>query len=222
MFMGVDWGRKSDDPMSKGGKSYSSIVIVSANPSGTLQIENAFKLRSNDFEHKKSVIREMYRRFDIKIAIADIGDGADIVVELQKEFGGKFIGSLSSGSLINPVKYDPEELRIICNPHIILEELFSQMRKGRVLFPWKSYEKIHWLIEHCCSMEKQTVTRQGRVINTYIKGSGPNDGLMSLMYAYLAHKFFLTQGFKIKNHKIGAKANLPVLAHLPGVCLPGT
>jgi hypothetical protein len=216
-FMGVDWGRKTDDPNSRGGKSFSSVVIVSASPNGVLNIENAFMLKSNDFEHKKTVIREMYRRFDIKLTIADIGDGADIVCELQKEFGGKFIGSWSSGTLVNPVKYYEEELKITCNPHVVLEELFSQMRKGKILFPWKSYEKIHWLIEHCCSMEKKTITRQGRVTSQYVKGSGPNDGLMSLMYAYLAHKFFLTKGFRVKDFKIGVKSTQPLLAYLPGI-----
>ena len=99
----------------------------------------------------------------------------------------------------------------------ILEEIFGNMRKSRILFPWKSYEQIRWLIEHCCSMEKQSSTVQGRIVNRYVKGSGPNDGLMSLLYAFLANKFYLTQGFKIKAHRLNVKDSGPVLAYLPGI-----
>lgn len=215
-FMGIDWGGKDDDPTSRGGKSFSSVVVISADKAGIIQIENAFKLKRNDFQHKKDVVNEMFRRFNISNSVADLGHGNDIVPELQREYGGRIIGCLSSGSLVNPTKYDPEELRMICNPHVILEELFSQMRKSKVLFPWMSYEQIQWLIEHCCSMEKETRTFQGRVFTRFVKGTGPNDGLMSLMYAYLAYKFYLTQGFKIKAHRLNAKKVGAVLAHLPG------
>lgn len=216
MFMGLDWGGKADDPLSKTGKSFSSVVITSVNLAGIVQIENAFKLKKNDFEHKKEVVREMFRRFNIRLAVADLG-GSDVVPELQKEYGGRVLGCMNTGSMVNPVKYDQEDLRIMCNHHIILDELFTNMRKSKVMFPWKSYEQIQWLIEHCCSMEKEVRTFQGRVITRFIKGSTPNDGLMGLMYAWLAYKFYLTQGFKIKAHRVSAKNNSPVLAHLPGV-----
>ncbi|KKM16841.1 hypothetical protein LCGC14_1681780 [marine sediment metagenome] len=216
-FMGIDWGGKNDDLNSTIGKSYSSVVIISADRSGVLQIENAFKLKDNSWNHKKAIVNEMYRRFNIMLTVADLGYGSDIVPELQREYGGRIIGCLNSGSLINPVKYDPEELRMIVNHHTILEEIFGNMRKSKVLFPWKSYEQIHWLIEHFCSMEKEQRTFQGRVITRYVKGTGPNDGLSAFMYAYLAYKFYLTQGFKVKNHQINAKSNGPILAYLPGI-----
>ena len=217
MFMGVDWGGKNDDSVSKTGKSFSSVVIISVDNKGTMQIENAFKLKKNDFHHKKDIINEMYRRFNLRMSVADLGYGSDIVPEIQTEYGGRFLGCMSSGSLLHPVKYDKEELRLIINPHTILEEIFSQMRKGKIMFPWKSYEQIHWLIEHCCSMEKESRIFQGRSITRYVKGNTPNDGLMSLMYAYLAYKFSLTQGFKIKQHKIGTTNTGPVLAYIPGM-----
>jgi len=66
-------------------------------------------------------------------------------------------------------------------------------------------------------MEKETRTFQGRVITRYVKGTGPNDGLMSLMYSYLAYKFYLTQGFAVKPHQIGKKTDSPVLAYLPNM-----
>jgi hypothetical protein len=178
------------------------------------QIENAFKLKKNDFEHKKEVVHEMYRRFGVKIAVADLGFGNDIVPELQREYSSRLIGCYNSGSLVNPVKFDPEELRLMCNKDLMLEEVFSQMRKSKILFPWQSYEQISWLIEHCCSMEKEEKTVNGQVITKYVKGAGPNDGLMALMYAYLAYKFYLTRGFSIKQHRLHTSTK-PVLAYLP-------
>jgi len=214
-FLGVDWGGKADSPDSTGGKSFSSVVVASADKAGTLHIENAFKLKSNDFRHKKEVVHEMFRRFDIKVGVADLGFGNDIVPELQREYGGRIIGCLNSGSLVNPYKYDPEELRMICNSHVVLDELFTTMRKSKVKFPWESYEHIHWLIEHCCSMEKEVRTHQGRVVIRYVKGGTPNDGLMALMYAYLGFKFYQTKGFAIPKHRLTGKREGPVLAHLP-------
>lgn len=216
-FMGVDWGGKSDDPNSSGGKSFSSVVVISIGADGIMQIENAFKLKQNDLQHKIDVVADMFKRFDLKLAVADLGYGHDTVAEIQREFGGRFIGCLSSGNTVHPIRYDPEELRMVVNPSHVLEELFGQMRRSKVMFPWKSYEHIQWLIEHCCSMEKQTATVQGRVTTRYIKGNGPNDGLQALMYAYLAYKFYLTQGFKIKPHQMNAPSQGPVLAYLPRI-----
>jgi hypothetical protein len=213
VFMGIDWGGKADSPNETGGKSLTSIVIASAS-GGILQIENAFKLKKNDFQHKKDVVAEMYRRFGVRIGVADLGYGNDIVPELQREYSSRLLGCYNSGSLVNPVKYDPEELRLMCNKDLMLDEIFSQMRKGKILFPWQSYEQIYWLIEHCCSMEKQEKTVAGQVVSKYIKGAGPNDGLMSLLYAYLAYKFYLTKGFAIKQHQLN-KSSAPIIAYLP-------
>ena len=218
-FMGVDWGLKTDDSGNTG-KSFSTIVITSVGRDGVINIENAFKLKKNDLQHKKDVVNEMFRRFNIKIAVADLGFGNDVVPEIQREYGSRFLGCLNSASLNNPYKYDPEELRLICNSHAILGEIFDHMRKSRILFPWKSYEQIQWMIEHCCSMEKETRTIQGQVINRYVKGSTQNDGLMALMYSYIAYKAFLTKNFSLKPHMISGKPDDrdPVLlAHIPGL-----
>jgi len=216
-FMGVDWGGKADSPKEGMGKSYSSVVVISVDTTGTIRVENAFKLKKNDFEHKKDVIDDMFRRFNIKIAVADLGYGNDIVPELQREYSSRILGCLNSGSLVNPYKYDPEDLRLICNPHIVLDDIFKLMRKSKILFPWQSFEQIQWLVEHCCSMEKEERFIQGQSIVKYVKGNTPNDGLMALLYAYVANKFYETKGFNIKPHLQGTKAsiNAPVLAYLP-------
>ena len=94
--------------------------------------------------------------------------------------------------------------------------MFELLRKGRFRFPWGSYEQISWLVAHCCSMESKVVMRQGQPHQTYVKGKIQNDGLMALMYAYLAYKFDKTRGFKMNVETPNSSMFLkPVLAHVP-------
>jgi hypothetical protein len=218
-FMGIDWGGKVGEKDSLG-KSYSAVLVASIAPGGIFQIENAFYMKKNDLEYKKSVVHEMFRRFGVKIAVADIGYGNDIVPELQKEYQSRFWGCTNSGTLIKPIKVIHDNLSIVCNKDLMLDDLFNAMRKSHIMFPLKdsnSFEQMNWLIEHCCSMETETTTIAGNIINKYVKGAGPNDGLMALMYAYLAYKFYITRGFKVKEHQLTGKSTGPVLSYLPRV-----
>jgi hypothetical protein len=214
-FLGIDWGDKTSEDSK--GQSYTTFVVCSVDATGTMRVLNAFKLKKNNIQHKKDVVDEMFRRFSIKVAVADLGHGNDIVPEIQRQYGARFIGCFNSASLVNPYKYDAEELRLMCNSNIVLEEVFSLMRKGKVLFPWADFEKISWVIEDVCSMEKETKVSNGQVFNKFVKGTGPNDSLMSIMYCYLAYKFFLTRGFSVKPHQLGGKQAGAILAHIPRI-----
>jgi len=216
-FMGIDWGGKNDSNPSLG-QSYSTVLVASVGRGGIFQIENAFKMKKTDLEYKKSVVHEMFRRFNIKLAVADIGYGNDIVPDLQREYQTRFWSCLNSGTLIKPIKVIQDNLSIVCNKDLMLDDIFNAMRKSKILFPLKdssSFEQMNWLVEHCCSMETETRTVAGNIVNKYVKGAGPNDGLMALMYAYIAYKFHITRGFKVKEHQINAKGHGPVLSFLP-------
>lgn len=219
-FMGIDWGGKADDPDAAGGQSFSTVLVASVGKDGIFHIENAFKMKKNDFEYKKSVIHEMYKRFNVKIAVADIGYGNDIVMDLQREYQSRFWSCINSGTLIKPIKVIHDNLSIVCNKDLMLDDIFNTMRKSKIQFPLgnsKSFESLNWLIEHCCSMETETRTVAGNVVHKYVKGTGPNDGLMALMYAFMAYKFYVTRGFKVKEHQLNVKPKGPVLSYLPRV-----
>ena len=64
-------------------------------------------------------------------------------------------------------------------------------------------------------MEIKQKMSSGNVIKTYVKGPTPNDGLMALMYAYMAYKFDLTRGYSVKPG-ITKEVRMPhpVLAHV--------
>ena len=198
VYLGVDWGGKDDDPNSRGGQSYSCVVVLSATPDGTLLIEHAHKLRKNNFNFKKETIKEMYRRFGVHRGVSDWFFGQDVVHDLQSIYRERFLGAQGSGSLIKPIKYREDEFIISYNKDLLIDELFDLFRKGKIRFPWKSYEYIEWLIDHCTSMESKVRISGGQPIKTFVKGSAPNDGLMALMYAYIAYKFDITKGFTIK------------------------
>ncbi len=213
-YLGVDWGDKTDEKSR--GQSYSCVAVLSDAGDGTLLIEHAHKLRERSPNYKRETINEMYRRFGIKQGVSDFFFGQDIVRELQLRYNDRFLGAQGSGALLNPVKYREDELMITYNKDLMIEELFDKIKRGKIRFPWKSYENMEWLIEHCTSMGTGIRNRNGQQVKTYLKGTTPNDGLMALMYAYMAWKYDVTNKF---NDKPGGPTKQgilrPVLAFAP-------
>jgi hypothetical protein len=198
-YLGLDWGDKSDNDSR--GQSWSCAVVLSSTPDGTLLVEHAHKLSERTFNYKKETVHEMYRRFGIKQGVSDFFFGQDVVRDLQMVYNDKFLGAQGSGGLLNPVKYREDELIITYNKDLLIDEIFEKIRKGKIRFPWKSYEYVEWLIDHCTSMGTSMTMKNGQYIKTYVKGTTPNDGLMALMYAYMAWKFDVTERFTIKPGK---------------------
>lgn len=213
-YLGLDWGKKPDVDGRTRGKSYSCGVIISVEHEGKILVENAFKLKKLGFEDKKDFVDSVFRSFDIKSAAGDIGFAEDISSELKIMYGDKYKTVRSSGSVNGGVKYNRDELEIVIDKDKTIEEVFNLLRRGQIRFPWGSYERIGWLIQHCCSMESKLKIRNGQPYQTFVKGSIQNDGFMALIYAYLAYKFDQTHGFKTTIADQGRKIR-PILAYLP-------
>lgn len=215
-YLGMDWGGKVDNDELDRGQSFSCAVILSAQPDGVLLVEHAHKLKDTSFTYKKETIKELYKRFAIRRGVADYFYGQDVVKDVQAIYMDKFLGAQGSGSLLVNMKYRPEELIIGYNKDLLIEEIFDKLRRGLIRFPWKSIEKMDWLIDHCTSMETGIRMIGGQQIKTYKKGYTPNDGLMALMYAYMAYKFELTKAFTIKpGTQTGTTMPKPSLAYAP-------
>lgn len=233
VYVGADWGQKVDiDQLAVGergkrqrGQSYSSVVVLSVEGSGILNIEYAKLLKKNDLEYKKAFIDETFRRYSVTLGVGDIGFANDLTEILQREYNDRFLASRAVGAIKNHAKFAidtfPKEIAFERNYYIA--ELFDLMKQGKIRFPYKSYEQIGWLIQHCCSMEiKPTIDRSGQVGIQYVKGSTPNDGFMALLNAYLAYKFDITNGFNIfhpNRMKDPAKPNKPlaITGYVPGL-----
>jgi hypothetical protein len=205
VFAGFDWGKRNDpDAVGKeeadrqGGQSYSTCVVLTEDGPGRLLIDYAAIVKKNDFEYKKGFIHEIMRKYSITQAVGDIGYANDLTEVMQREYQDRFLASNLLTKVNGYVKLNDTAF-----PHIILAEreyhiaeLFGIMKKGMIRFPWKDWERISWLVNHCCSMDvKITFNVVNEPVRRFIKGSTPNDGFMALLNAYLAYKYWVTKGF---------------------------
>lgn len=210
VVLGIDYGARADleqlanpDKIRAAGQSYSTAVVLSAKGPNLLNIEFATKFKRNDMESKKGLIDQIMRQYSVQLAIGDIGYSNDFSAMLHNIYGDKYLVSRAHNKVNDHIKFSadafPKEL--VFERDFYIGELYDQMKKGMIKFPFGDYEKVAWLIDHCCSMEiKPSISRMGADPTIhYVKGSTPNDGFMALLNAYLAYKFIITRGFTNNN-----------------------
>jgi hypothetical protein len=229
VFMGVDIGGKNDleqlvdsERVKPQGQSYSTAVIIAMTGPQRMSVEFAKPFKRNDLASKKGIIEELMRRYSVNLAICDLGYAHDLVEIIQTEFGDKFLASEAKSRVNDRVKYDADSF-----PKVIrferdywIADLYEQMKKGNIRLPMGSYEQIAMVIEHICSMEiKPSISRTGDITPHYVKGGSPNDFLMALLNAYLAYKFYVSEGFNIKHPSLmkdkKAKQPMAILGFIP-------
>ena len=210
VVLGIDYGQRSDleqmaDPekVNTGGQSYSTAVVLSASGAGLLSVEFCTKFKRNDPASKKGIIDQIMRQYSVQLSVGDIGHSYDFSSDLQNSYGDRYLVSRAHPKVNGYVKFKPDVFpkEIMFERDFYIRELYELMKKGQIRFPFRDYEKCAWLIDHCCSMEiRPSISRTGSdpVIH-YVKGSTPNDGFMALLNAYLAYKFFITNGFTSNN-----------------------
>ena len=205
-LLGIDYGARSDleqlanpDKITNRGQSYTTAVVLLSKGPGLLSIEFAMKLKKNDPEYKKGVIDQLMRQYNIQLAVGDIGYSNDFSHTLHEMYGDKYIVSRAHSAVNDHVKFraDTFPKEVIFERDFYIGELYEQMKKGMIRFPYGDYERVAWLVEHCASMEiKPSISRNGSDPSIhYVKGGTPNDGFMALLNAYLAYKFLVTRGF---------------------------
>jgi Phage terminase large subunit (GpA) len=209
IVVGIDYGARSDleqlanpDKVINRGQSYSTAVVLSAKGPGRLSIEFCTKFKRNDMESKKGIIDQIMRQYGVHLAVGDIGYSNDFSALLHNSYGDRYLVSRAHNRVNGHVKFTPDAFpkEIVFERDHYIGELYDQMKKGMIRFPFGDYEKVAWLIEHCASMEiKPSISRSGDPSVHYIKGSTPNDGFMALLNAYIAYKFLITSGFTNNN-----------------------
>jgi intein/homing endonuclease len=203
VYLGMDWGQRGALDQLAGrqrGQSYSCAVVLTAETPNRFIVEFATRLQKVDPQSKLDVVDEMFRRYSIQVAVGDIGDAYDLTHVLQRKYFERFLASRAAPKVIGHVKFTrdifPKE--IVFERDYYYSELMGLLKSGAIRFPMGQFEEVSWLINHCCSMDvRANIGRQGDPIRRYIKGPSPNDGFASLLNAYLAYKFHITQGFKI-------------------------
>jgi len=225
VYAGFDWGGKDfvdAGERSTQGQSYSCGVILTEEGPNLLSIQFATLLKRNDLETKKEIVNEMFRRYSVKLGVGDIGHANDLSEILHREHGNRFLASQASSHVNNRIKFNSDYMppTIVFEKDYHVAEMFSLMKRGMIRFPYKSYEQIYWLVNHCSSMEiKTTANVYGEPVFRYVKGTTPNDGLMALINAYLAYKFDITGSFSNKMaglmDKPGRKQIPAVIGYIP-------
>jgi len=206
VVLGIDYGARADaeqladvENAKSRGQSYSTAVILSAKGPGLLHLEFATKFKRNDPESKKGLIEQLMRQYSVNLAIGDIGYSNDFSQTLHQIYGDKYLVSRAHPKVNHHIKYTTDSFpkELVFERDYYIGELYDQLKRGMIKFPYGDYEKIAWLIDHCCSMEiKPSISRMGGDPQLhYVKGGTPNDGFMALLNAYLAFKFILTKGF---------------------------
>lgn len=209
VFIGIDIGQKADfeqlvesKKTKSQGQSFSVAVVLNLVGPNLLQIDYARKFKQNDYASKKEFVEHLMRMYSANVTVCDIGYANDFCQIMHTEHGEKFLASNVVPKINDHVRYDKDiyPRTIMFEKDYYIGELYDQMKKGHIRFPYGDYEKLTWLIQHCTSMEiKPTLSRSGDVTPHYVKGSQPNDGFMALLNAYLAYKWYQTKGFTIKN-----------------------
>lgn len=204
VFIGFDWGKKSDadavgsaEAKKSGGQSYSTCVVL-VEDGHQLKIEFATIIKKSDFNYLKDFVDEMIRKYSATQVVGDIGYAHHLFEEMQHKHGDLFLASRLVSKVNGYTRFNdqtfPKEIQAEREHYI--EELYNVMKRGMIRFPWGDWEKISWLIKHCCSMEiKTTLNSVHEPVRRYIKGDGPNDGFMALLNAYIAYKHHATGGF---------------------------
>ena len=221
--LGIDWGDKSldtDDDLQKG-QSYTALCVLSCE-NGRFTVENAFRLRNNNFSHRVKVVEEIFKRYNIRNAAADYMFGNDVVnfLQVDKGYRSRLLGCINSGTLGKTLSFDPKLTRVVVNHHMMIDDMFSMFRRGLIKFPvaGSSWDSLLWLMQHCTSMEAKKGMKADNYVKRYVKGSNPNDGLMAMMYAMIAYKFVATGGFtERKEEENKASFPQPLLAYAPNI-----
>jgi len=209
IFLGIDYGARADleqmaetKKKTQQGQSYTTAVILAAKGPKLFSVEFALKFKRNDLESKKSLIDKLMRDYSVNLCIGDIGFSQDFSTMMHTAYGDRYLVSRAHSKVNDKVKFteDAYPKEIVFERDHFIGEMFELLKGGNVKFPYGDFDKIGWLVNHCASMDiKPSISRFGDPTIHYVKGGEPNDGLMALLNAYIAYKFYVTNGFKVKN-----------------------
>ena len=179
VLLGIDYGARADleqlanpDRVKNQGQSFSTAVVLLAKGPGLLSIEYATKFKRNDMESKKGIIDQIMRNYSVNLAVGDIGYSNDFSGLLHTAYGDKYLVSRAHNKVNGHVKFSADAFpkEIVFERDYYIGELYEQMKKGMIRFPYGDFEKISWLIDHSCSMEiKPSVSRGGDPSVHYVK-----------------------------------------------------
>lgn len=235
VFVGFDWGKRNDEralgadeAKKSGGQSYSTCVVLREDGPNRLVIDYAGIVKKNDNEYKRNFIHEIMKQYCITQAVGDFGFAHELTEDMHREYNNRFLGCELVASVSGFVRFKDTQFPPIIQAqreHYI-EEVFNVMKRGMIRFPLggprgenSGYDRISWLIDHCSSMEvKTTFNAVNEPVRRFVKGSTPNDGMMALVNAYIAFKYFKTNGFTDNKQGLNNKEHGKRAMAITGYC----
>lgn len=235
IFAGFDWGKRNDaDAVGKdeakrqGGQSYSTCVVIREEGPGRLEIVYAGIVKKNDNQYKRDYIHEVMRKYKVTQAVGDYGFAHELTEDMHRDYNNRFLGCELIGKVNGHIRLNeastPPVIQAQREYHI--EEVFNIMKRGMIRFPLggprgpnSGVHRIDWLIDHCSSMEEKiTFNIVNEPVRRFVKGSTPNDGMMALVNAYIAYKYFITNGFSDNKKGIFEKKGPSKIMAITGYC----
>jgi hypothetical protein len=193
-YMGIDWGGKVEEDETEG--SWTVITIISVKEDGSFRLEYTQRVMDADIEKQMALIQELSRKYAVIDIVVDMGYGHVQTQNLQKIFMDRCKGCWFSGNAKSILSYNPKSWLVTANRDVIIEDVVTLLKNGKVEIPWGNPEAVEWFARQCSSMDLESSVTGGTIKKHFVKSSGPCDALMSLVYAYVSYTFKKTGGFK--------------------------
>lgn len=212
-WMGIDWGGRVSGEEDPGTGSYTVVVILSIMSTGKLKLEFAHRLENEDPNEQLELISALIRKYNVRNICADAGYGYNEIKRLRTVWHERVKAVYSSQSLKRVYTYNEETNDITIDLGRVEEEFFDFLIQDKFCFPYAEPEKVEWLAEHISNVEIETRKVNGILRRRFQKKSitKPIDGLMALVYCYVAIQFGKTHAFTDMraSNRLDSKRNFP-------------
>lgn len=196
-WMGIDWGARvaGEDDAGRGG--YTVVTILSRHDNEKWKLEFAHRMETDNIDKQIEIINDYIRKYHVQYICADIGFGHAQVQRLQQQWGERCLSVFSSQNMKKAYNYNSDTNMITIDKSVVMEEFFDYLMQYRFCFPYKEPDRIEWLAEHISNIEIVSKQVGGMVRKRYVKQSAtrPVDGLMSLIYGFVAYQYSRTNKF---------------------------
>ena len=196
-WMGIDWGGRLSGENDTGTGSYTVVLIISAMPLNKIKLEFVCRSDIADPDEQIEFISRLIRKYNVKDVCADAGYGYNEIKRLQTIWQDRVRAVYSSQNIKKVYTYNQEMNAVTIDLCRVEEEFFDALIQDKFCFPYAQPEKVEWLVEHISNIEIEIRKQGGMLRKRFLKKSvtKPIDGLMALVYAFVAYQFSKTLGF---------------------------
>jgi len=211
--IGVDWGGKVEEQSLDGSWT---VALVMTEEDGKFYVRHMERIETKNPEEQINRVKQLFSKYSIVQGVGDMGYGQDKIWSLQSEYGKRFMGCHSVPSK-NIYNYNEKAIPpfISINKDMVIDEVLSLFRSHRIVLPYKN-EKDQLLTEILTTeisaiMPTERIVGGARIRSYMQRGSQTIDSLMALIYAYVAVRFSISNGFtNMQSHGYNNNRSMPL------------